>query len=55
MDRGIFIFLILVLAAIYNLVTGGPFPDAVPVIGWIDEASVGDGAMALALGSAARK
>lgn len=50
MDRCIFIFLILVLAAIYILSPVDLVPDAVLVIGWVDDAAV-----ALALGTASRK
>lgn len=55
MDRGVSVFVILVLAAIYILSPVGLVPDAVPVIGWIDDVAVGLGAVALALGSASRK
>ena len=52
MDRVVFMFLILVLAILYILSPVDVIPDAVPVVGWVDDAAVGvsAGAAVLAAG-----
>ena len=49
MDRVVFMFVILVLAILYILSPVDAIPDAVPVIGWVDDAAVGVGAGAAVL------
>ena len=49
-----FVVLVLVLALLYIISPIDLVPDAIPVIGWVDDAVVGIGAGAAALASGRR-
>jgi uncharacterized membrane protein YkvA (DUF1232 family) len=50
-----FVTVILILALLYILSPIDLIPDFIPVAGWIDDAAVGIGAGAVALGAGRRK
>ena len=49
-----FVLWVLVLAILYIISPVDLIPDAIPVVGWVDDVAVGAGAGAIALGSGRR-